>query len=87
MKLKLALDIGRDCGLSTVGEAMLNIDIHAISIFDYGKMAAELHELHDEWNSLKDNRNYNDESSIEQVLDSLDQLIHMHILISLYNRI
>lgn len=51
MKLIKCLEIGRSCDLETVGEAMLNIDMHAISIFDYEKLTEELSEMHDEFNS------------------------------------
>ena len=72
MKVKMALDIGRDCGLTTVGEAIFNIEIHSMSLFDYGSTASELNELHNDWSSLKDKHNYTEESNIEEVLNNLD---------------
>lgn len=35
MKLKECLSIAKDCGLTTISEAYLNIKYHAISIFSY----------------------------------------------------
>jgi len=45
MKLKEALEIGKDCDLDTVSEAILNIRLHAINIFAYGKEQSEYNEL------------------------------------------
>ena len=30
MKLKQCIDIAEDCGLNTLGDAVLNVDIHAM---------------------------------------------------------
>jgi hypothetical protein len=51
MKLKEALEIGDECGLSHIGEALLNIEIHAGSLFSYDKIAIEIEEL---FNDFKD---------------------------------
>lgn len=45
MKLKEALEIGIDCGLDTVSEAILNIRFRAINIFAYDKEESEYNEL------------------------------------------
>lgn len=45
MKLKDALEIGQECGLTDVGEAVLNIQMHAMNIFTYGEEKQELEEL------------------------------------------
>ena len=45
MKFKDALEIAKDCGLETVGEAIMNISMHAMSIFAYDSMQAEYDEL------------------------------------------
>ncbi len=45
MKFKEALEIGKDCGLDTVSEAILNIRMRAINIFDYGEEQSEYNEL------------------------------------------
>lgn len=52
MKLKQCIDIAEDCGLNTLGDAVLNVDIHAMSIFDYRKLSGELMELYREYNDL-----------------------------------
>lgn len=48
MKLREACDIGYACGLETVDEAVLNIEIHAANIFNYGDAASEIYELMEE---------------------------------------
>lgn len=45
MKLKDACEIALACDLSTTGEAVLNVRLHAISLFDYGEIPTELQEL------------------------------------------
>lgn len=50
MKLKDALEIGKDCGLTDMGEAVLNIEIHAMNIFIYDEEEQELAELFKEVN-------------------------------------
>jgi len=45
MKLQTALEIGKNCELSTVGEAIYNIRIHAMNIFTYGEEQKEYDEL------------------------------------------
>lgn len=49
MKFKEALEIAKDCDLETVGEAILNIKIHAGNLFDYGEEASEYKELCDDF--------------------------------------
>ena len=52
MKLKKALEIGIDCGLETVGECVLNIQMHAGSLFSYPDSGKELSELAIEYQHL-----------------------------------
>lgn len=52
MKLKDACEIGIDCGLEMTGEALMNIEIHAISIFSYDKINEEITELRSEYNTV-----------------------------------
>ena len=60
MKLKTACEIGIDCGLKTLKEAVFNIDMHAISIFSYDRIAAELNELYKEFNLEDENTSIKD---------------------------
>ena len=46
MKLIDVLELGSDCGLEDVGEAMLNVDLHAPSLFTYSEMDSELNEMY-----------------------------------------
>ena len=48
MKLCDALDLGKECGLETVSEAITNIEIHGISLFLYIEMNKEYDELYAE---------------------------------------
>lgn len=54
MKLVTACHIAHACGLTTTAEAYMNIDIHAISVFTYDKLAEELHELATEYYQVGD---------------------------------
>ena len=49
MKFKEALEMGVDCGLSTVQEAVRNVEIHSVNFFIYEKIRAELKELYETW--------------------------------------
>ncbi|XZN14430.1 hypothetical protein ACSW9O_15295 (plasmid) [Clostridium perfringens] len=46
MKLKKAIKIGKECGLETIGEAILNIDMHSMNIFSYDEILKEIGELY-----------------------------------------
>lgn len=45
MKLTEAIKIAIDCGLTTYGEVISNIDWHAVNIFNYDDIYSELSEL------------------------------------------
>lgn len=49
MKFKEALEMGVDCGLSTVQEAIRNIEIHSRNFFINEKIRPELKELYETW--------------------------------------
>lgn len=48
MTLSQACDIGLECGLHTLKEAVLNIDLHATAIFSYDSLVKEMAELYKE---------------------------------------
>lgn len=52
MKLKSAIRIAKDCGLETFKEMQLNIEIHAINLFNYDFIDNELDELQLELDQL-----------------------------------
>nr|DAT57151.1 MAG TPA: hypothetical protein [Caudoviricetes sp.] len=60
MKIQQALEIANDCGLETVGEAILNIVIHAPNLFSYYDVDKELNELKSTWNWIKEHRRTSD---------------------------
>ena len=45
MKLQTAIEIAKNCGLETAGEAIFNIKIHAVNLFSYSDIQKELAEL------------------------------------------
>lgn len=55
MKLKDALEMGYDCGLETVEEAIINIELHASNLFPYQDIAKELDELYNEVQGINNN--------------------------------
>ena len=63
MTLREACDIVDACGLTTVGEAITNIEIH--NVFSHSKMAAELAELY------ADAENIPHDTPITQYIDKL----------------
>ena len=48
MKLEECIAIGKDCGLTTLGEAYDNINHSAMSLFEYSKIEQEMAELRNE---------------------------------------
>ena len=61
MTLKEACDIGLECGCRTVGEVLLNVEIHATSLFKMDDLVDELIEL------MEDAEDYGDDVLIEEV--------------------
>ena len=68
MKLRECLEFGADMGLTDVGEAYLNIENHAIQIFDYSKMSDEMNEITHEYNELYHNGLLSADMLIEDAL-------------------
>lgn len=68
MTLKTCLEIGLDCGLETIGEAVYNIDLHAMSIFDYKTMNQEILHLYKEVEDLYNKTNFTKDSFVTDVL-------------------
>ena len=52
MTLVDACHIALECGLHTVGEAVFNIELHAMSIFSYEDIRRELDQLYQEVGSI-----------------------------------
>ena len=48
MKLVQAIPLAEACGLTTVGQAVMNVEMHALNIFNYRTMEVEIKELQDE---------------------------------------
>ena len=45
MKLAQAIPLAEACGLTTVGQAVMNVEMHALNIFKYSEMEGEIKEL------------------------------------------
>ena len=56
MTLKEAIRIGKVCGLETVDEAVLNVELSAMQIFPYEDIPKELRELNSEYDEYKEKR-------------------------------
>ena len=52
MKLKECIEMGKCCGLLTLGESWSNIKIHSMQIFSYEKITEEMQELANEIDAL-----------------------------------
>ena len=48
MKLNEAIDLGKECGLETIEECLLNVELHSTSLFAYSKLNQELTELYED---------------------------------------
>ena len=72
MRLKKCLEIGRDCGLKTVRDSYVNIDLHAINIFKYDEIYKELKELIEEFNNLYNEGKITGDTSIDDALEILN---------------
>ena len=67
MKLKSALEIGMDCDLETVGEALFNISIHRPNLFSYEEMDEEIKQLFREYMAS----GFKDETLIKEALNQM----------------
>ena len=48
MTLNECIEMGRECGLTTLGEAYDNVSIHATSLFKWEDIEKEIQELNNE---------------------------------------
>lgn len=62
MKVKEACEIADTCGLETIGEAVFNIELHALNLFIYDELDKELNELYE------DAKNYHMDDSVLTLL-------------------
>ena len=54
MKIQTAIEVAKDYGLETVGEAIYNVKIHAGSLFS--DIQKEIEELENTWECTKSHR-------------------------------
>lgn len=71
MTLKNCLEIGIECGLKTISEAILNIEIHAMNIFSYSELNEELEQIYEEKEGLLSQSHFSDASNSKDVLEWL----------------
>lgn len=74
MKLLAALEIGEDCGLMTVGEAIRNVGIHATSIFIWDKINSEMEELWNDYENKLKPLGFRRSSSILEAIEALRKI-------------
>ena len=48
MKLKECIELGRECGLETIEECILNVELHSASLFKIDNIAKEISELYND---------------------------------------
>lgn len=66
MKLQAAIEIAKNCGLETAGEAIFNIKLHAVNLFSYSDIQKELVELENTWEWTKSHRRTPDGKAINE---------------------
>lgn len=66
MKLQTAIEIAKNCGLETAGEAIFNIKLHAVNLFSYSDIQNELAELENTWEWTKSHRRTPDGKAINE---------------------
>jgi hypothetical protein len=72
MKLKQALEIGKGCELTTIGEAIYNIRLHVSNLFVYGEEAREFKELCDDYKVYSDKYNWDLDTEISVALETIE---------------
>ena len=65
MRLKEACEIGIEMGCGTLGEALLNVERNAPSLFPYKEMAKELFEL------MAEAEPFNDDTPVQFLIELL----------------
>ncbi len=48
MTLQECLELGKECGLTTLDECVRNVEIHSTSLFKYDTLTEELTELYED---------------------------------------
>ena len=71
MKLKQVLEIGKNCGLTTIGEAIYNIRFVG-NFFVYGEEAREFKELCDDYKVYSDKYNWDLDTEISVALETIE---------------
>ena len=71
MKLKEACKIGKEMGLTTIGECVDNIDHLAMSMFRYKDIFKHLSEMYGD--TLWDKKDISRKDSIEKILGEEDE--------------
>jgi hypothetical protein len=66
MKLQTAIEIAKNCGLETAGEAIFNIKLHAVNLFSYSDIQKELAELENTWEWTKSHSRTSDGKAINE---------------------
>ena len=73
MKLRDCLDIGIECGMSTVGMCVANVQIHCMCMFVYERIPEELAELNAELHDLMQSKKFALSDSSTEILNFLEE--------------
>lgn len=71
MSIQDRLEIGKGCDLETIEEAMLNVKIHCMDLFDPHNLACEIAELVSGKQDLFERTGFTEESLIDDALNAL----------------
>lgn len=69
MKLIDALNLGMECGLETVEEALRNVNMHSQQLFSLSEIEWEIAALREEWNRTEELYGFCMEDKIEDVIN------------------
>ena len=64
MRLEKACKIGKDCGVETIEQVFMLVELHAMCMFKYDEIDEELNEMYKDYK----NSGLNENSSIYEVL-------------------
>lgn len=79
MKIFEAIKLANDCGLETLGEAVYNVEIHAIQLFSDSDWQKELNELRQQYMWILNHRRTPDGKEPITDKTSVSMMIQFHI--------
>ena len=68
-----ALELGKECGLTRVREAIENVILHSPSLFTYEKVKPEVEQMLHEWETVKRNSDFTQKAYITKVMNWMNR--------------